>query len=126
MTFLSLILSAKIGVTLIFVALPFLFVPIHKLEKLTDIQNGTTLFRLYGIAILALLIGYISGFWIIAKNEFPWGVVLMGLVSNAGAALIMFSTGYWRKTKLISAFLALIACSLMISLIFQQKALQLL
>ncbi len=48
-----------------------------------------TLFRLYGMAATALLVGYGLGLWQSMNGVFPWAAVLMGIVSNAGAAGIL-------------------------------------
>jgi hypothetical protein len=110
MSFIALVLVAKILVTAILTAIPFLFLSAARLANRTGAGvGGATLFRLYGIAIAALLVGYSSGFWLIARGEFPWGVVAMGLVSNAGAATVMFASGAWRKAKPITFFIAGIA-----------------
>lgn len=125
MTFITLVLAAKIVVTAVLTAIPFLFLPQERLAAITGISSGGgTLFRLYGIAILALLVGYASGFWTIARGEFPWGVVAMGLVSNGGAATTMFVTGSWRKAKPITLFVTAIALLLLIAVTIPGRALQ--
>jgi hypothetical protein len=48
------------------------------LAKKGEIEGTVTLFKLYGVAITALLVGYASAFWIIARGDFPWAVVEMG------------------------------------------------
>ncbi len=115
MSFISLLLILKIGVTAILTAIPFLFLPAARLADMTGVENGGGLFRLYGVAILALLVGYAGGFTIIADGYFPWGIVAMGIVSNGGAALVLFLTGGWRRAKTISFFVALIAAALILA-----------
>jgi branched-subunit amino acid transport protein AzlD len=112
MPFISLLLIAKISVTALLIALPFLLLPSEKLSKMTGAENATTLFRLYGIAITALLVGYGSAFVQIANGEFPFGIVAMGIVSNGGPAAYMFATGVWRRQKFLSIFLASVGISL--------------
>lgn len=125
MTFITLVLAAKIVVTAILTAIPFLFLPQERLATLTGISSGgSTLFRLYGIAILALLVGYASGFWTVAAGQFPWGVVAMGLVSNTGAASIMYVTGSWRNAKPITFSITAIAVLLAIAAFIPEQALQ--
>ncbi len=96
--------------TRILTGIPFLFLPAARLANSAGAGvGGATLFRLYGIAIAALLVGYSSGFWLIARGEFPWGLVAMGLVSNGGAATVVFASGAWRKAMAITFFIASIA-----------------
>ncbi len=115
MPFISLLLILKIGVTALLTAMPFLLLPEAKLAKMTGVENGGAFFRLYGVAILALLVGYSGGFAIIADERFPWGIAAMGIVSNGGAAAVLFLTGGWRRAKTISAFVALIALGLIMA-----------
>ena len=113
MSFLALVLTAKIVLTGILTAVPFLVLPGARLAAVTGVTGGgETLFRLYGIAIVALLVGYASGFWALARGEFPWGVVAMGLVSNAGGASLLVASGAWRRAKPITFVVAAVAVSL--------------
>lgn len=105
MSWLTLLLAAKISVTALFVALPFLFGPLAMLEATTGVRAKSPLFfRLYGVAITALLVGYSFGIPAAENRQFPWGVVVMGLVSNTGAAFLLLrsdssrSTGFWLGT----------------------------
>ncbi|MEZ5955634.1 MAG: hypothetical protein R3C27_00260 [Hyphomonadaceae bacterium] len=116
MSFLALVLAAKIVLTGFLTAVPFLFLPATRLATATGVTGGgETLFRLYGVAIVALLAGYASGFWILASGQFPWGVVIMGLVSNAGGAVLLLATGGWRKAVPITLVVSTIAVSLAIA-----------
>ena len=115
MTYLDLILLAKIAGTALFVGLPFLLLPTAKLVKLLEIEGAEAalpLIRLYGWAVIALLVGYSFGFSWVSRDVFPIGVVTMGLVSNAGATLLLVITGAWRKAIAMTAFLGAIAASL--------------
>lgn len=90
MSAISFILTAKIIVTVVFVTAPFLFLPRPRLETMTGVSAASaTLFRLYGMAATALLVGYGIGLWQSMNGVFPWAAVLMGIVSNAGAAGIL-------------------------------------
>ncbi len=118
MSYLALLLVAKIAVTALLVALPFLVAPLAKLEATTRVSAKSTLFfRLYGVAIAALLVGYGFGIPTADSGQFPWGVVSMGLVSNAGAAFLLLrsskpsSSGFWLGT-----FFALVAIALAVSM----------
>jgi hypothetical protein len=125
LSYLALLLIIKISITTILVAFPFLIAPMDKLEAATRISAKTTLFfRLYGIAITALLVGYGFGIPTAESGEFPWGVVSMGFVSNAGAGflLIRFSrrspSGLW-----LGVFFVSIAIALAVSMCFPSLAL---
>ncbi len=125
MTWLSLLLIVKIVVTSILVALPFLVLPKIKLEKVTKISApSATFFRLYGMAILALLVGYSFGISPAENNHFPWGVASMGLVSNCGAALILLLSRSGRQNQYLGIFFSLIALGLITSMIAPEAALQ--
>ena len=90
MSAISLILSSKIVVTILLVTGPFLLLPRHKLEALTGVSAASgTLFRLYGMAATALLVGDSVGLWQSMNGVFPWAAALMGMVSNVGAAGIL-------------------------------------
>ena len=117
MSWLSLLLTVKILVTLVIVALPFLLLPRQKLEAITRMTVTTPLFfRLYGVAIFALLVGYSFGIPMAEAGNLPWGVVCMGVVSNGGAATFMISFGRGTRNILISIFFSLVTLGLLASL----------
>jgi hypothetical protein len=124
MPFISLLLIAKITVTGLMIALPFLLLPADRLSKMTGAENATTLFRVYGIAIAALLVGYGSAFPLIANGEFPFGIAAMGIVSNGLPAAYMFATGVWRRQKFLSIFLASVGISLIVASLNSAAALR--
>jgi len=94
MTILSLLLVFKITVSIAVLIIPFLFFSKEKLAAITKTTADTSqLYRLYGIAILALLVAYGFGIAPAQAGIFPWGVVAMGIVSNVGAALCMLVFG---------------------------------
>ncbi len=73
--------------------------------------------RLYGVALLARLVGYSSAFSLVADTRFPWGIVGMGIVSNGLGAVMLVLTGAWRNSPVMTGLiatiaLALIACAL--------------
>ncbi len=116
MSFLALVIAAKIVLTGLLTAVPFLLFPPARLATATGVVGGgETLFRLYGVAILALLTGYASGFWLLERGEFPWGVVAMGLVSNTGGAMLLLTTGAWRKAVPITVVVTAIAAGLAVA-----------
>lgn len=118
MSYLTLLLIVKIATTALFVALPFLFAPLAKLEAITRVSTKSTLFfRLYGVAIAALLVGYGFGISAAERGNFPWGVVSMGLVSNAGAAFLLLRASKPRSSSFqLGIFFALVAFALAISM----------
>ena len=119
MTYLDLILLAKIAGTALFVGLPFLLVPAPRLVSLLQIEGAEAampLIRLYGWAVIALLVGYSFGFSWVTGDVFPVGVVTMGLVSNAGGTILLVLTGAWRKALPMTICLGLIATSLAVAM----------
>lgn len=115
MPLISLILAAKIAVTAPLMAAPLLLLSEERLNALFAVNGGGRVFRLYGVALSALLVGYASAFWTIAEGRFPWGIVAMGVVSNGGAALMLVFTGAWQQTRLALAFLAAVTLALILA-----------
>lgn len=89
MSFLAWLLTVKVGVTFVAIAVPFLVLPAETLERLLGAGVSTAMARLYAIAILALLVAYGSGLNAALSGTFPSGIVWMGLVSNVGAAAVI-------------------------------------
>jgi len=114
MSYLSLLLITKIAVTALLVALPFLLGPQARLQAATGLSAKRPLFfRLYGLAISALLVGYGFGIPSAESYQFPWGVVTMGGVSNAGAAFLLLRSAKPKSTNFcLGTFFALIAFAL--------------
>jgi len=113
MTILTTVLIVKIGVTLFAVVLPFLVFSKEKLNLLLQMKaESPSLYRLYGVAVLALLVGYGSGIHQIVQDIYPSGIVAMGITSNAGAALVLFLTGAAKRNKFLTVFFTLIAVCL--------------
>ncbi len=116
MTLLALLFSVKIAVTLPFVALPFLFMQKARLGAVMSVDaHKTTFFRLYGVAMIALLTGYGGGIWLLFNNIFPWGVLMMGVVSNGGASFILFKTGAASRNKFLTGFFIAVTLGLLIA-----------
>jgi hypothetical protein len=126
MTWLSLLLATKITFTALLIAVPFLFLPKSALEKSTKMQASTPVFfRLYGVAIVALLVGYGFGIPAAEAGTFPWGVAVMGAVSNAGAAALLFAHARHSKANfLLGSFFCLIALGLVVAMGMPPWALQ--
>ena len=126
MTWLSLLLITKIGVTGLLVAAPFMLLPKSTLEKSLSITTPTPVFfRLYGVAITALLVGYAFGIPAAEAGRFPWGVAFMGAVSNGGAALLLlaYSPGS-KQNRVLGVFFALIALGLIAAMTVPAGAMQ--
>ena len=125
MNALGLVLAIKIIVTIIFVAVPFLLLPQERLRALfrTEGAGSGTLFRLYGVAMLAILANYAYGLGAAAHGQFPWGVVVMGVISNGGAVLVALWLGSWRRARVLNAFFAAVAIAFVLAAIFQKQAL---
>ena len=123
MTPLSILLCVKIIGTFFPVALPLLGMPKSFIDKRSGFApSDVSLYRLYGMAVLALLVGYAGGLAQIADGTFPIGVLAMGFVSNAGAFLILVITGRAAKTPASAAFFGLIAAGLAIAFAMQGAA----
>ncbi|MEM7243224.1 MAG: hypothetical protein AAF429_13655 [Pseudomonadota bacterium] len=87
MSFCALLLLVKMVITFVLIALPLIFAPHAILEKLWRQPAPELLFRLYGIALMALIVGY--GLAYVAHNrgdDVSW-VFPIAIVSNGGAAL---------------------------------------
>lgn len=125
MNALGLLLAIKIVVTIIFVAVPFLLLPQEKLRAAfrTEGAGSGTLFRLYGVAMLAILANYAYGLWAAAHGQFPWGVIVMGVISNGGAVVVALWMGSWQRARILNVFFAAVAIALVLAAIFQQQAL---
>lgn len=125
MTLLDIVLIVKISVTGLLVGLPMLLLPrAHILKRLGIAEAAIPYIRLYGLAILALLVGYASAFSGFVGTTFPTGIVLMGIVSNGGGFLTMLVTGLAAKQRMLAIFLLSIAVSLTASLFFQDQFLR--
>jgi len=123
MTYFTFLLLVKIVGTLLLVVVPFLLLPKQRLEKLTNSQHDNVLlFRLYGLAVAALLVGYGSAIPLAQSGVFSWGIAIMGLVSNTGASVLLFSLGKGKQSMIFASFFGLIAVSLALTMIFPSIA----
>ncbi len=114
---LALVLIVKIVFTAIFVAIPDLVFPLSRLSPTFTAPGLLVLFRLYGIAILALLVGYGAALRDVLRDSFPRWLVLMGLISNAGAVIVVVVIGGRHAIDGGMFFFGAIALLLLISLI---------
>ncbi|MEO1042224.1 MAG: hypothetical protein AAFX52_08030 [Pseudomonadota bacterium] len=123
MTPLGLLLITKIVVTGLLIGIPFLVLPRGMVARLSGYEATPVLYRLYGLAIIALLVGYGGGLVQTWNGTFPWGVAAMGIVSNGGAAITLLITGQARTMRLLTAFFALIAAGLVAAAMMPEAAL---
>ena len=120
MTYLTLIFLVKIIGTIALVVVPSLLFPREKLDKEFGLKSENSLmYKLYGIAVLSLLIGYSYGAVSAESGVFPGGIVLMGLVSNAGAAIALLTMSRTKTLRLSSVFFGIIAILLASSLLMK-------
>ena len=120
---LSILLWIKIIGTFFPVAAPLLFLPKAKIDEVSGFSpSDVTLYRLYGMAVLALLVWYAGGYFQVNDGVFPIGVIAMGFVSNAGAFGIMLLTGRAKKTPVAAIFFGLIAVGLAAAYLLQDFA----
>mgnify|MGYP005826110527 CR=1 FL=1 len=118
MTRLTLLLLLKIGFTAITVVAPFLLLPADRVaEMIGALEPAPSLYRLYGVAILALLVGYSSAVPTAQRGELPRGIISMGLVSNGGAATTLFAYGASGTSVLLAVVFAAIAFALLTTLL---------
>ncbi|MEM1378361.1 MAG: hypothetical protein AAGG69_13330 [Pseudomonadota bacterium] len=93
---------------------------------LTGINAETSyLFRLYGVAILSLLVGYAGGIWQASQGVFPTGIIIMGIVSNGGATLALLLTGTAGKNVYLTLFFGIVTLCLALALVFRGSAMRL-
>lgn len=126
MSFLTLLLFVKIGVTAVAVLIPLLIAPGAWLAKVFGGRGGpVVVYRLYGVTIAALLVGYGFGVRPAMAGVFPMAIVTMGLVSNTGALVILLGSKARRKPliRLAAVFFAAIAAGLAFALVAPELAL---
>ena len=122
---LALLLITKIVVTGILIGLPFLFLPRGLVIRLSGFEaSPPALYRLYGLAIIALLVGYGGGLVETLSGSFPRGVAAMGIVSNGGAAITLLVTGQAQSRRLLTLFFAAIAAGLIAAWILPDAAMR--
>lgn len=92
MSVFALLLIVKIVVTLLGVALPMLLLRRTAIDGLLGMQNTLALYRLYGVAITALIVAYVTAFvdHLVGGNGL-W-VLPVAITSNAGAVLVLAFT----------------------------------
>ena len=98
---LSMVLVAKIALTVAAWCIPLLFFPAALLETLGfPVPQPELFLRLLGMAYTALVVGYGFGLYASVRGEYPLGVVWVGIVSNGGAFAILCAAavlGVWAS-----------------------------
>lgn len=123
MTLLDIVLAVKIAGTGTLAALPLVLFPAERVSRELDVDvSAIPYLRLYGVALLALLVGYSFGFSAPSGEAFPLGVVCMGVVSNGLGALTLIQTGAYRRNRILTALIAVIAMALTLALFNQEFA----
>lgn len=125
MTRLTALLLFKIAISMVTIVIPFLMLPHDMIAQVMGTEGATpSLYRLYGMAVLALLVGYASAIPQAQRGELPTGIVLMGLVSNTGGAAIPLILGAEGAALYLSLVFGAIAVLLAITLISPQTMLR--
>lgn len=95
-----------------------LLLPPKTIERLSALRaEPPLLFRLYGAAVLALLVGYSGGYVQVQSGAFPTTVVIMGLVSNGAATLLLLRAPAVSWKPVAIAFFAFVTAGLAIALL---------
>ena len=117
MTILDVVLAVKILGTGLFAGLPLVLLPAGMVTRIMKVdQNAMPYMRLYGVAILALLVGYSFGFSPVTGEVFPLGIVCMGIVSNGLGTLVLLTTGAYKDNLLMTTLVGSIATALIMCL----------
>lgn len=117
MTLLDIVLAVKIAGTGALAGLPLTLLPAARVSSVLGVEpNAVPYLRLYGVAIVALLVGYASGFSIFTNGVFPVGVVLMGIVSNGLGTVAIIWTGIFAQNRVMTVLIGSITVALVISL----------
>ena len=118
MTRLTLILIIKIVFTIVTVAAPFLLLSPERIaEMLGATAPSPAQYRLYGVAMIALLAGYAFAIPMAQRGERPMGPLVMGVISNGGAAITLLTFGV-EGTSLILAYIFAVFAFLLGTAIF--------
>lgn len=122
-SFLSLVIAFKISVSLVLLVFPFLLASQERLERLTGTTAASPLFfRLYGVAISALLVGYAFAFPTLQAGQFPWSVAIMGAISNGGGSYLVLKGRTSRASRVQGYLFGGIFLALMVSMVLPDLA----
>lgn len=124
MTWLSLLLCIKIAVSLLLIIIPYLFLPVSRLARMMGTEGqAPLLYRLYGMCVLAIIVGYAFGIPAAEAGRMPWGVIFMGITSNIGAGLMLLFLGKSRKALAPALLFGAIGAGLILASVFPKLAL---
>lgn len=130
MSLLTAVLILKIAGTAFLFIVPLLMLPDARLLRLAGLPQeawgAVSTYRLLGVAYLALVVGYASAFPEIAAGRFPWGIVIMGIVSNGGGAVALVATGAWhrRLSRVGFVFVAAVTAFLILAAFLGETAIR--
>ncbi|WP_109355486.1 hypothetical protein [Sphingorhabdus sp. EL138] len=124
MSRLTLLLVFKIIFSLGTLVLPFLILPADRVADMLGTEPMPLLYKLYGVGISAILVGYASAIPAAQRGELPSGILLMGLVSNAGGALTLFAFQVEGVAAILGGVFAGIAFALLTALLAPQVMLR--
>lgn len=112
-SFIALLLAFKIAVAFLFVVAPLLNGSRAQLARAGGHDAAVAPLRLFGAAMLALVVGYATSFLELAAGRFPYGIVAMGIVADTAIPLTLVLTGQAWRTPLRSGLtLALFASAI--------------
>lgn len=121
----TVLFTLKIIGSLLLVVFPFMFMSRKKLDGELGIESQSdTLYRLYGMAIIALLVGYGGGIYQAVNGTYPVQFLLMGLVSNLGATYLLIKAGLQGKRKISGIFFGGIGLGCALALSSPELAMQ--
>lgn len=124
MTTLTFVLLIKILVSIVTLVIPFLFFPPARLDASMGMTaHSPRLYRLYGMAISALLVGYAGGIVMAQTGQMPWAIIAMGIVSNIGAAGLLLTAGVKGLERLLMGVFAMIGVALLLAAALPELAL---
>jgi len=112
------LLWVKIAITLAMLVVPFSLLPADRITKMSGFGDAAPgFFRLYGLVMLALCVAYYSGIETAKTGIFPTTIVVMGIVSNAGGALLplfgRFEKRNWAAIGIFGAIAIFLTIMLM-------------
>ncbi|TRY29309.1 hypothetical protein [Aliiglaciecola sp. M165] len=107
MSFLLMLFTIKIIVSIFFVVLPFTQANANVMRKFTTLQGDSNiLFHLYATAIVALLVSYGFGAYHAYQQYVLVSSVYVGIVSNGGASAILLMEYFKQGERKSSAQMA--------------------
>lgn len=122
MSALALLLTAKILLSLPLIA-TFGFANNSRLNNLTGQWGQDPLiYRLYAVALAALVVGYLAALFVALDLQIPWGMMWVGLISNAGAFVMIMTWSLNPRVRRAAWPFGAIAAGLALALLFPDQA----